>query len=129
VTTILRRQEKQDRKNGQSRSVRDLDSFEIIPNGAGSPTGVPRSTWFRTKPASRWYLAYALLLLLLDYAAALLASLTAIMTIERASSGFQNDESLFRLTAYLLLPGIWLLILWSYGGYDRRWLGVGTDEF
>ena len=128
MTTSLRRPEK---KVGQLRSVRELDSFEIIPDHPQTPSGVPRSTWYRTRRAARWYVPYAIALVGLDYLAALLASVTAVATLapERASSGFQNQLGLFSLIVYLLLPLTWLIMLWGYGGYDRRYLGVGTDEF
>ncbi|MBT8225741.1 MAG: sugar transferase [Dactylosporangium sp.] len=109
--------------------MRELDSFEIIPDKPTVPSGVPRSTWFRTRRASRWYLPYAFALVCLDYSAAVLASATAIWTLEKASSGFRDAPGLFNLIAYVFLPLTWLVLLWGYGGYDRRFLGVGTDEY
>jgi exopolysaccharide biosynthesis polyprenyl glycosylphosphotransferase len=109
----------------------ELDSFEILPDHALTPlgpNGVPRSGWQRTKRASRWHLPYAAMLLVLDAAAASVASLTA-SNYEKAESGFQNQPVLFNLVAYLLLPAVWLLVLWGHGAYDRRYLGSGTDEF
>ena len=29
----------------------------------------------------------------------------------------------------MLLPLGWVLILWGNGAYDRRYLGLGPDEF
>ena len=30
---------------------------------------------------------------------------------------------------FVLLPLGWLAVLWGHGAYDRRYLGMGTDEF
>jgi exopolysaccharide biosynthesis polyprenyl glycosylphosphotransferase len=65
----------------------------------------------------------------LDYAVAALASYTAISTLDQAPAGFQKQPELFNIIAYVLLPLTWSLILWGHGAYDRRYLGVGTDEF
>ena len=125
MTTSLRRPQK---RIGQLRSVQDLDSFEIIPDSQ-TTSGIPRSTWFRNRRASRWYLPYALALVALDYAAAALASAMTIFMIPKASSGFGTSLDLFNIIAYVFLPLVWIVLLWGYGGYDRRFLGVGTDEF
>src|SRR6185503_4331833 len=73
--------------------------------------------------------SYRVLLLLFDYGAAMLGSYTAIATYPKAPSGFQRVPELFELTAYLFLPLVWLIAVWGHGGYDRRYLGMGTDEF
>ena len=98
--------------------------------------GVPRTTRLRQLPRlSRWHRPYAAVLLILDCSAVALASLTAITRIEQAASGFQGQgrrfvaEELFPYAAYIGLPVLWLLILWGHGAYDRRYLGVGTDEY
>jgi exopolysaccharide biosynthesis polyprenyl glycosylphosphotransferase len=98
--------------------------------------GVPRTTRLRQSPRlSTWHRPYAAVLLILDCAAVALASLTAITMFEQAASGFQGHErafvaeKLFPLVAYVGLPVLWLLILWGHGAYDRRYLGVGTDEY
>jgi exopolysaccharide biosynthesis polyprenyl glycosylphosphotransferase len=109
--------------------VRELDSFEIIPDPPTPPSGVPRSTWFRTRRASRWHVPYAAGLVVLDAVAALLASATVTATVEQADAGFQDETGVFSFVAYAVLPLTWLVMLWGYGGYDRRYLGVGTDEF
>jgi exopolysaccharide biosynthesis polyprenyl glycosylphosphotransferase len=92
--------------------------------------GVPRSAWYRAaRRMNRWHRPYAALLLLIDYGATALASFTAIALLDKAVSGFQQSPVLFTLVAYLFLPVGWLIILWGHGAYDRRYLGVGTDEF
>src|SRR5262249_42924507 len=126
VTTSLQRPE-----SGASRraSVRELDSFEIIPEAPAAANGVPRSAWFRNRRRATWYRSYAALLVLFDYGATVLASATARATLDKAVSGFQTDLGLFNLIAYLLLPLGWLPVLGAHGAYARRYLGVGTDEF
>ncbi len=60
------------------------------------------------------------------------ASYTAIRTFDQATAGFydaQNDPTWFFTVAFLLLPLGWLVILWFNGAYDRRYLGLGPDEF
>ncbi|HEX6498573.1 MAG TPA: sugar transferase [Micromonosporaceae bacterium] len=106
-------------------TVGTTDSFEIQP----VTTGVPRSTWLRTRRLSTWHRPYAAALVVLDYAAAALASFTAISQLDQASSGFKEQPGLFYTIAYLLLPLGWLIMLWGHGAYDRRYLGIGTDEF
>jgi exopolysaccharide biosynthesis polyprenyl glycosylphosphotransferase len=109
--------------------VRELDSFEIIPEAPQAPNGIPRSAWFRTRRRATWYRSYAALLVVFDYLAVALANFTATSTLDRATSGFQRNLSLFNLVAYVLLPLGWLVVLWANGSFDRRYLGVGTDEF
>jgi exopolysaccharide biosynthesis polyprenyl glycosylphosphotransferase len=107
-----------------------IDSFEIIPEPPSAPGGVPRSGWFRgSRRVARWHRPYQASLVVLDYVAAAVASYSAIATLDQAPAGFQKQPGLFNLVAYVLLPLCWLVILWGHGAYDRRYLGVGTDEF
>jgi exopolysaccharide biosynthesis polyprenyl glycosylphosphotransferase len=110
-------------------SVRELDSFEIIPEPPSSSNGVPRSAWFRNRRRATWYRSYSILLVLFDYAAVALASLAVISIVDQANASFEDDLQFFNLMAYALLPLGWLVVLWGQGAYDRRYLGVGTDEF
>jgi exopolysaccharide biosynthesis polyprenyl glycosylphosphotransferase len=92
--------------------------------------GVPRTNWLRPVPRlATWYRPYAMLLVVLDYAATALASLTAIAIFEQADSGFEVSPQVFTLVAYVGLPLGWLIILWSHGAYDRRYLGIGAEEY
>jgi exopolysaccharide biosynthesis polyprenyl glycosylphosphotransferase len=68
-------------------------------------------------------------LLILDWLATSLASFTAISLYAQAESGFTHSRSLFETVAYVFLPLGWVIILWGHGAYDRRYLGVGADEF
>jgi exopolysaccharide biosynthesis polyprenyl glycosylphosphotransferase len=101
------------------------ESFEIVPPA----NGVPRSAWFRNRRMSTWHRPYAATLVVLDYVAVALANLTTISLLEKAASGFQDERALFNTIAYVLLPLAWLVVLWGNGAYDRRYLGLGTDEF
>jgi exopolysaccharide biosynthesis polyprenyl glycosylphosphotransferase len=100
-------------------------------------SGVPRSAWTRShKRVSRWHRPYTSALLLLDFLSTLLASWIAATFLEKAKSGFQGKElaglsgdHLFELWAYLILPIGWLVVLWANGSYDRRYLGLGSEEF
>ena len=118
---------------GRSKLVRHVDSFEIQPPNPPSPNGVPRSAWARARRrVSRWHRPYTAILLLLDFAAVAFSSYTAIRSFDQATAGFheaQNDPTWFFTVAFLLLPLGWLVILWFNGAYDRRYLGLGPDEF
>ncbi len=118
----------------RSSVVRHIDSFEIQPTTGTN--GVPRSAWMRTtRRLSRWHRPYTAALLVLDFGAAALASWTAVSLFEQAASGFQvngqadHDTIWFPIVAYVLLPLSWLMLLWANGAYDRRCLGLGTEEF
>ena len=108
--------------------MRHVDSFEIQPP-APPPNGVVRSAWSRARRASRWHRPYTAILLVLDLGAACLVNTIATASFEQAFSGFQNRPGLYYLVAYLLLPLAWVVVLWGNGAYDRRYLGLGTDEF
>ena len=128
VTTSLRPQAADLRHPGAGRHrMQQWEPVEIDPS---RNNGVPRSSWLRSvRRASTWHRPYAVLLLLTDYAATALASFTAISMFAQADAGFQHSPTLFTLVAYLLLPVTWLVVLWGHGAYDRRYLGVGSDEF
>lgn len=118
---------------GRSRPVRHVDSFEIQASPPPRTNGVPRSAWARARRrVSRWHRPYIIALLLLDFGAVALASWLSISLFEKATAGFSdanNDPTWFHTVTYLLLPLGWLVILWGTGTYDRRFLGLGTDEF
>jgi exopolysaccharide biosynthesis polyprenyl glycosylphosphotransferase len=110
-------------------SVRELDSFEILPEAPPPANGVPRSTWFRNRRRATWYRSYVVLLVAFDYLAIALANYTARALFEQAPAGFKNEPGLFNLITYVLRPLGWLVVMWGTGSYDRRYLGAGTDEF
>src|SRR5207248_2662355 len=104
------------------------ESLEILPPANGGH-GVPRSAWFRNRRLSTWHRPYAAALIVLDFIGVALANLTTVSRLGQATSGFQHQHTLFNAIAYLLLPLAWLVVLWGNGAYDRRYLGIGTDEF
>jgi exopolysaccharide biosynthesis polyprenyl glycosylphosphotransferase len=125
VTTSLRRSAATERGRVK-RNVALPQTVEVTQ----THNGVPRSNWYRSIPRlSTWHRPYALLLVVLDYAATALASLTAIALFEQADSGFEVSPQVFTLVAYMGLPLGWLIILWGHGAYDRRYLGIGADEY
>ncbi|WDZ87948.1 sugar transferase [Micromonospora cathayae] len=113
--------------------MRHVDSFEIQPPTPPSHNGVPRSAWARaSRRVSRWHRPYTLVLLLLDFGAAALASWIAIQLFDQAASGFteaENDATWFHTVSFVLLPLGWVVTLWSNRAYDRRYLGLGPEEF
>jgi exopolysaccharide biosynthesis polyprenyl glycosylphosphotransferase len=93
--------------------------------------GVPRSSWFRAaRRISTWHRPYAVTLLITDVIAVLIASATA-MQYRKADAGFRYlpNQSIFTLVAFVFLPLAWVIVLWAHGCYDRRYLGIGADEF
>ncbi|WP_326550462.1 sugar transferase [Micromonospora sp. NBC_01813] len=113
--------------------MRHVDSFEIQPPAPPPTNGVPRSAWTRaSRRVSGWHRPYTAILLVLDFTAAVLASYISISLFEKATSGFSDadkDATWFHTVTYLMLPLGWLVVLWGTGSYDRRYLGLGTDEF
>ena len=92
--------------------------------------GVPRSAWTRShRRLSRWHRPYTAVLIVLDFLSAVLASWFAVTLLEQATAGFQDSPELFELVAYLGLPLAWLAVLWANGSYDRRYLGLGSEEY
>jgi len=106
-----------------------LDSFEIIPDRPLQTNGVPRSAWARKRRASTWHRAYVVALIALDYVGALLADVTASSLFPTKAGSDLLNPQFFRLIVFVLLPLAWTVVLWSHGAYDRRYLGVGTEEF
>jgi exopolysaccharide biosynthesis polyprenyl glycosylphosphotransferase len=112
------------------------DSFEWQPDQPPS-NGVPRSAWNRQhKRLSRWHRPYTLALVVLDLLSAIFSSYLAATYLEKAKAGFSSIDlgflhhfHLFSFFAYVLLPIGWLALLWANGTYDRRYLGLGSEEF
>lgn len=105
------------------------DRYEVTPP---APSGVTRSTaWLRHPRVSTWHRPYAAALVVIDFMAVALASLTVLKLFPAAwvQNYFSDNLLLFNLMAYVVLPLGWLVALWGHGTYDRRYLGFGTDEF
>src|SRR5690606_12741312 len=79
--------------------------------------------------ASNWHRSYQAALVGVDFAAALFASAIAVNLTPHGDAGFESEMGVFYFLVWLLLPGAWVLTLWGNGCYDRRYLGLGTDEF
>ncbi|WP_043513186.1 MULTISPECIES: sugar transferase [unclassified Actinoplanes] len=133
VTTSLHRPTTD---SSRSKPVR-YDSFEWPQQDQQPPSnGVPRSAWTRQhRRVSRWHRPYTAVLIVLDLISTLGASWIASL-LEKSQSGFQDKSwwffsngALFNFFAYLVLPLGWLLLLWTNGTYDRRYLGLGSEEF
>ncbi len=124
VTTSLQRP-----GTSKSRSGMPYDSFEWQQEPPPS-NGVPRSAWTRShRRLSRWHRPYTLILIILDLVSAILASGLAVTFIEKADSGFQQSLDVFYFVAFVALPLGWIFTLWANGSYDRRYLGLGSEEF
>jgi exopolysaccharide biosynthesis polyprenyl glycosylphosphotransferase len=96
------------------------------------PSGVPRtSSWYRHRRVNRWHRPYAAILVLIDMLAVTLATLTVLEIFPSGwiKVNFSDDLAAFYVVAWVALPLGWLAALWGHGTYDRRYLGIGTDEF
>ncbi|HKD96507.1 MAG TPA: sugar transferase, partial [Micromonosporaceae bacterium] len=103
------------------------DAYEPV-----SHRGVPRtSAWNRSRRLSRWHRPYATALVLIDALAVTLATATVLEIFPSGwiKVNFSDDLGAFYIVAWVVLPLGWLAALWGHGTYDRRYLGVGTDEF
>jgi exopolysaccharide biosynthesis polyprenyl glycosylphosphotransferase len=131
VTTSLQRP-----ATTSSRSGMPYDSFEWQQDPPPT-SGVARSAWTRShKRVSRWHRPYTAILIVLDVLSTLAASYIAATNLEKARAGFSerhlsflDGDQLFVLFAYIVLPLGWLILLWANGSYDRRYLGLGSEEF
>ena len=75
--------------------------------------------------SASWTAAYLRQACLADGLCGLLAGVLAYVI--RFSSGGYRPAGYLAIS--LLLPGCWLLAILLAGGYDSRFIGVGTDEF
>ncbi|WP_184838973.1 sugar transferase [Allocatelliglobosispora scoriae] len=104
---------------------------EELPPVVPKSNGVARSAFTRNRRRlARWHRPYIALLVVVDIISALAGSWTAVQLFEQADSGFARFPIIyFNLIAYAMMPVGWLVLLWAGGAYDRRSLGVGTEEF
>ncbi|GAB3228615.1 sugar transferase [Glycomyces halotolerans] len=93
--------------------------------------GVTRSAWRRLARVSRWHRAYQAALVGVDFVAAFAGSAIAVNFTPHADAGFDpgTEMQLFRFIVWLLLPLTWVAVLWGNGAYERRYFGMGNDEF
>ncbi len=126
VTTSLQPRVTDAPRRGRHRG----ESLEPVTVQPRRNNGIPRSSWYRqVRRVSTWHRGYALGLVLLDFVAVAAASLTTVSQFPQSDSGFQRSPEIFDLVAYGFLPLAWVLVLWGHGAYDRRYFGIGTDEF
>ncbi|WP_092550595.1 sugar transferase [Actinoplanes derwentensis] len=130
VTTSLHRPTTDSSRSGPVR----YDSFEWQEQPPPS-NGVPRNAWGRqSRRKSRWHRPYTLVLVVFDLISVLGASYIA-SSLEKSraglnrSWGFLEGPDLFFFFAYIALPLGWLILLWTSGTYDRRYLGLGSEEY
>lgn len=81
----------------------------------------------RAPRSGAWVRPYVVSLVCLDLAAALTAALSG--TTMRFHSALGEAATLPYLHLCLLLPPLWVLFVYLGGGYARRFLGVGTEEY
>ncbi len=82
---------------------------------------------FAVPRTGAWVRPYVASLVCLDLAAALTATLTGAAA--RFHSALGAATTLPYLYLCLLLPPVWALFVYLGGGYARRFLGVGTEEY
>ncbi|WP_017571302.1 sugar transferase [Nocardiopsis halotolerans] len=90
----------------------------VAPHGGAASGGTAANAWMRP---------YVVSLVGLDLAAALAATLGG--TAVRFHSALGALTTLPYLWISLLLPPLWVLFVYLGGGYARRFLGVGTEEY
>jgi exopolysaccharide biosynthesis polyprenyl glycosylphosphotransferase len=120
----------------EPQAAADASVGVITPASNGMARSVFNRATFGSAVAHRsgWHRKYVAWLVLLDLLAALAASRTAVSLLEKADSGFRADNvqfgpiELFELVANVAVPAGWLLVLAACGAYDRRALGIGTEE-
>ncbi|WP_344134889.1 sugar transferase [Pedococcus bigeumensis] len=76
-----------------------------------------------TKPTRPWHVGYRRRALLTDAATALVTSVAAI------AIPVGGAPASVRWGVALLLPGVWILMLQLFHGYEQRFLGITTDEY
>ncbi|MFW6639708.1 sugar transferase [Nocardiopsis algeriensis] len=93
----------------------------------GRPTvSVPRVGAEPPRPRS-WIRAYVAGLVALDLTAALLAA--GAGTAVRFHDALGAPSTAPYLYLFLLLPPVWVLFVQLGGGYERRFVGLGTEEY
>lgn len=97
-----------------------------LPNRAPQPVQI--GTASHRRPTSRWVRPYLAKLVALDFLAASIAALTALLVRFPVGSADLSVRTHY-VPATLALPVVWVLILWMADAYQPRVLGLGADEF
>ncbi|GAB3138725.1 sugar transferase [Micromonospora sonneratiae] len=118
------------RSGGSPQPPAASDTGVITPSN-----GIARAAFARpVVPRVNWHRPYVAWLLLLDFLSALAASRTTIALLDKADAGFHDPDvpggvdGLFVLVANFGVPAGWMVLLAACGAYDRRALGIGTEE-
>jgi exopolysaccharide biosynthesis polyprenyl glycosylphosphotransferase len=102
--------------------LRRVDQVAVrIPVQRQAPRLVQRPT---RRPAS-WTTGYLRRALVVDGSCALVAGLLAF----KVRFDAQVSSAWIYLLLSLALPLLWLMSVWLAGGYDSRFIGIGSDEF
>ncbi|MGW5875523.1 sugar transferase [Nocardiopsis terrae] len=119
VDTIQGKPSAQQKKRPEPRRPhREARPFAPAPR-RGEPNTGPRSeTWLRP---------YVIGLVVLDLAAAFTATLAG--TGARFHGSLLADTTVPYLLLSLILPPVWVAFVRLGGGYERRFLGIGTEEY
>jgi exopolysaccharide biosynthesis polyprenyl glycosylphosphotransferase len=88
-----------------------------------APHQAPGHSTPGAKSARPWDVGYRRRALLADAATALVTSAAAILL------PVGGAPASVRWGVALLLPGVWILMLQLFHGYERRFLGITTDEY
>ncbi|MEE2050389.1 sugar transferase [Nocardiopsis tropica] len=102
---------------GDGAGGRDAGIGPLLTGGGAGP---------RTRSGS-WTRPYVVSLVVLDLAAAFAATLGGTVLRFHGSPGATAAST--HLLLSLLLPFAWVLFVYLGGGYARRFLGVGTEEY
>ena len=91
---------------------------------AASPRSAPPNpSPLSTKPTRPWHVGYRRRALLVDLATALVTS-AAVVALPVGGA-----PASIRWGVALVLPGVWILMLQLFHGYEQRFLGITTDEY
>jgi exopolysaccharide biosynthesis polyprenyl glycosylphosphotransferase len=80
------------------------------------------SDWLAGRPDA-WMRTYVRRVVIADFSAAVVAAIAAIVV------RFGAHPNNRYLVLSLVLPLIWMITVRVFGGYERRFLGAGSDEF
>ncbi|WP_203659860.1 sugar transferase [Actinocatenispora rupis] len=133
MTTSLERPDTTRRGRTGRRGGGPSPTGEQRPDGRNN--GITRSAWLRAKVrrGGRWDRWYAGGLAGLEFVLTSLAGLTSILISDHPyvgfSDGFTEHPPSMYVWGCLLLPLGWSVTLWGSRAYERRYLGIGTEEF
>lgn len=106
---------------------------KMSPNGHDN-NGITRSFWLRDrKRRPSWDRTYAFVLAAVELVLTSLGGLTSIMVTDHPEVGFGDGFTVYPVWMYVwglvILPLGWSITFWGSRAYERRYLGIGTEEF